>query len=67
MSLSHFGEFDCDSTANQFAAQSQRIRSAVSVESQRMAISRRILCELISINVEEKKNIHFHDRKTGKI
>ena len=33
MPLSHFGEFDCDSTANQFAAQSQRIRSASATES----------------------------------
>ena len=35
MLLSHFGEFDCDSTANQFAAQSQRFRSALAVQSPR--------------------------------
>ena len=67
MSLSHFGEFDCDSIANQFVAQSQRIRSAVSVESQSMANPLRKRCELISTNVEEKKIIHFHDKKAGKI
>ena len=33
MPLSQFGEFDGDSTANQFAARSQRIRSAVSAQS----------------------------------
>ena len=47
MPLSHFGEFDGDSTANQFAVQSQRIRSAVSVESQSMANPMRMRCELI--------------------
>ena len=31
--LSQFGEFDCNSTANQFAVQSQRSLSAVSEES----------------------------------
>ena len=36
MPLSHFGEFDGDSTANQFAAQSQRIRSAFTAHSQRI-------------------------------
>ena len=35
MPLSHFGEFDCYSPANQFAAQSQRSLNAVSVQSQR--------------------------------
>ena len=67
MPLSHFGEFDGDSTANQFAAQSQRIRSAVSVESQSMANSPRMRCEMNSTDVEEKKIIHFNDKQAGKI
>ena len=33
MALSHFGDFDCNSTANQFLVQSQCSLSAVSVES----------------------------------
>ena len=32
-----------------------------------MANSLRMRCELISTNVEEKKIIHFHDKKAGKI
>ena len=67
MPLSHFGEFDGDSTANQFAVQSQRICCAVSVNSQCMANPLRMRCELISTIVEEEKNIHFHDKKAGKI
>ena len=67
MPLSHFGKFDCDSTANQFAAQSKRICSAVSVESQSMANPLRMRSELISTNVEEKKIIYFHDKNAGKI
>ena len=67
MPLSHFGEFDCDSTANLFAAQSQRIRCAVSVESQSMANPLRMRCELISTNVEEKKLFIFYDKKADKI
>ena len=67
MPLSHFGEFDCDSTANQFAAQSQRSLRAVSVESQSMANPLRMRCELNFTNVEVKKIIHFHDKKAGKI
>ena len=59
MPLSHFGEFYGDSTANQFAAQSQRICSAVSVESQSMANPLRMRCKLNSTNVEEKKNYSF--------
>ena len=54
MSLSHFGEFICDSTANQFTAQSQLIPSAASVEWQSMANPLRMRCELICINVEKK-------------
>ena len=67
MPLSHFGEFDCDSTANQFAVQSQRIRSAVSVESQSMANPLRMRCELISTSVEEKKLLTFMIRKQVKL
>ena len=67
MPLAHFGEFDCNSTANQFAAPSQCIRSAVSVESQSMTNPLRMRCELISTYVEEKKIIHFYDKKAGKI
>ena len=67
MPLSHFSEFDCDSTANQFAAHSQRIRGAVSVESPSMTNPLRMRCELISANAEEKNIIHFHDNKAGKI
>ena len=67
MPLSHFGEFDGDSTANQFAAQSQRIRSAVSVESQSMANPLRMRCELNSTNVEEKKIFIFMIRKQVKL
>ena len=64
MPLSHFGEFDVDSTANQFAAQqSPRIRSAVSVESQSMANPLRMRCELNSTSVEEKKLFIFMIRK----
>ena len=33
MPLSHFGEFDGDSTANQFAVQSPRIRNAFAAQS----------------------------------
>ena len=67
MSLSHFGEFDCDSTANQFAAHSLRSLRAVSVESQSMENPLRMRCELISSNVEGKEIFHFHDKKARKI
>ena len=66
MPLSHFGEFDCDFTAYQLAAQSERIRSAVSAESYSMANLLRMRCKWISTNVE-KKIIHFHIEKAGKI
>ena len=77
MPLSHFGEFDGDFTASQFAAQSprslravsahsQRSLSAVSVELHSMANPLRMRCKLISTNVDEKKIIHFHDKKAGK-
>ena len=47
---------------------SQRSLRTVSVESQCMANSLRMRCELISTNVEEKKKIiHFHDKKAGNI
>ena len=59
MPLSHYGEFDGESTSNQFAAQSQRIPSAVSVESQSMANPIRMRCKLNSTNVEEKRNYSF--------
>ena len=48
MPLSHFGEFDGDSTANQFAAQSQRIRSAVSAQTPWSRSAWRILCECVA-------------------
>ena len=67
MPLSHFGKFDCDSTANQFAAQSQRSLRAVSVESQSMANPLRMRCELISTNVKEKKLFIFMIRKQVKL
>ena len=66
MPLSHFGEFDCDSTAKQIAAQSLQSLRGVSIESQSMANLLRMRCELISTSVEEK-NIHLHDKKAGKI
>ena len=66
MPLSHFGEFDCDFTACQLAAQYQRIRSAVSAESLSMANPLRMRFELTSTNVE-KKIIHFNIKKAGKI
>ena len=66
MPHSHFGEFDCDFTANQFAAQSERIRSSVSAESHSMANPLRMRCKLVSTNVEQKKNIHFYIKKEGK-
>ena len=59
MLLSYFGDFDCDSTANQFAAQSQRSFRRVSVESQSMTNPLQIRCELISTNVEQKKIFIF--------
>ena len=59
MPLSHFGKFDCDSTANQFTAQSQCSLRAVSLESQTMANLPRMRCELISTIAEEKKNYPF--------
>ena len=33
MPLSHLGEFDCDSTANEFASQSPRYLSAFAAQS----------------------------------
>ena len=78
MPLSHFGKFDCNSTVNQFVAQSQRSHSAVSaqpqrsllrvsVEPQSKANPLRMPCELICINVDEKKKNYSHDKKPGKI
>ena len=66
MPLLHFGDFDGYSTANQFPVQSQCSLNAVSVESQSMANPLRMRCELISTNVAQKQNIHFHKR-AGKI
>ena len=67
MPLSHFGEFGGDSTANQCAAQCQRIRSIVSVEFQSMANPLRMRSELNSTNVEEKKLFIFKVRKQVKL
>ena len=67
MPHSHFGEFDCDFTANQFAAQSERIRSSVSAESHSMANPLRMRCKLVSTNVEQKKIFIFIFKKAGKI
>ena len=51
MPLSHFGDFDCDSTSNQCVVQSPQSLHGVSVESQSMANPPRMRCELISTNV----------------
>ena len=67
MPHSHFGEFDCDFTANQFAAQSERIRSSVSAESHSMANPLRMRCKLVSTNVEQKKIFIFILRKQVKL
>ena len=67
MPHTHFGEFDCDFTANQFAAQSERIRSSVSAESHSMANPLRMRCKLVSINVEQKKIFIFILRKQVKL
>ena len=55
MPLSHFGDFDYVSTANQFPVQSQLSLRGVFAESQSMANLLRMRCELISTNVEQKK------------
>ena len=51
--FSHFGDFNCDSTSS-LQLNSQCSLSVVSVESQTMANSTRMCCELISTSVEHK-------------
>ena len=62
MKLSHFGEFDCDSTATQFEVQSQESLRGVSVGSQSIANLPQMRCELISTNVQQQKYL-FSERK----
>ena len=64
MPLSHFGEFDCDSTANQFAAQSQRSLRGVAEHGESSANALRID---FNQRRRKKKIIHFHDKKARKI
>ena len=71
MSLSHFGEFDCDFTANQLlAVQSQRSLRGVSVESRSMANPLRMRCECVAnwlLLMKKKKNNYLQDKKAGKV
>ena len=51
-----FGEIDCDSTANQFAAQSQRSLNAVSAQSSAVAVHSQRSLSAVSIESQSMAN-----------